>query len=76
MSHGDIVECLLNGMANEGRARLENVANSPQPTNKWIGLIEKFLHIKRAGITTGGQLGDIGALAGAQLSGEAAAFNV
>ncbi len=73
MSYGDIVGRLLKVMTNEGHARLENVANSPQPTNKWLSLIEKFLHSKQAGNVTGGQLGGLGALAGALLSGGAAA---
>jgi uncharacterized membrane protein YebE (DUF533 family) len=73
MSYGDIVGRLLNVMTNEGHARLENVANSSQPTSKWLGLIEKFLHSKQAGNVTGGQLGGLGALAGALLSGGAAA---
>lgn len=78
MSYGDIVGRLLNVMSNEGHSRLEHVANSsqsssPQTTNKWLGLIEKFLHTKQMGNVTGGQLGGLGALAGALLSGGTAA---
>lgn len=72
MSYGDIVGRLLNAMTNEGHSRLEHMTHSPQSTqstNKWLSLIEKFLHSKQAGNVTGAQLGGIGALAGALLSG-------
>lgn len=73
MSYGDIVGRLLNAMTNEGHARLEHVANSSQPASKWMNLIGKFIHTKQAGTLTGGQLGGLGALAGALLSGGVAA---
>lgn len=73
MSYGDIVGRLLNEMTNRGKERLKHMANSDQSTthstNKWMDLIEKFVHSKQAGNLTGGQLGGIGALAGALLSG-------
>lgn len=78
MSYGEIVGRLLKAMTDEGRARLEHVANSPQAvdhpsTNKWLGLIENFLHSKQAGNVTGKQVGGLGALAGALLGGGVAA---
>lgn len=78
MSYGEIVGRLLKAMTDEGRARLEHVANSPQAeahpsTNKWLGLIENFLHSKQVGNVTGRQVGGLGALAGALLGGGAAA---
>jgi len=73
MSYGDIVGRLLKVMTNEGHSRLEYMANSPQSASGWMGLIEKFLHSKQANNATGGQLGNLGALAGALLSGGTAA---
>lgn len=78
MSYGEIVGRLLKAMTDEGRSRLENIANSPQagahqPTNKWLELIKNFLHTKQAGDVTGRQVGGLGALAGALLGGGAAA---
>jgi uncharacterized membrane protein YebE (DUF533 family) len=78
MSYGEIVGRLLKAVTDEGRARLEHVANSPhavahQPANKWLGLIRNFLHSKQAGNVTGGQVGGLGVLAGALLGGGAAA---
>jgi uncharacterized membrane protein YebE (DUF533 family) len=56
-------------MTNKGNAKLEYMANSSHSTNKWVEMIGKFFHAKQAGNLTGGQLGGLGALAGALLSG-------
>ncbi len=79
MSYSEIIGRMLKTMTDEGRSRIEHVANTPQSTtdqtvNKWLGIVENFLHSKQMGDVTGKQIGTIGAVAGALLGGGSAAI--
>ncbi|MCW5598415.1 MAG: hypothetical protein KIT59_04770 [Nitrosomonas sp.] len=79
MSYSEIIGRMLKTMTDEGRSRIEHVANTPQSTtdqtvNKWLGMVENFLHSKQVGDVTGKQIGTIGAVAGALLGGGSAAI--
>ncbi len=68
MSFANIVGKLLQGMTGESHSRLEHTVKS-QDSGRLMDLAQEFLSKKQASGMTGGQLGSLGALAGALLGG-------
>lgn len=66
MSFGNIVGQLLQGMSSQSHSRLERTA-SPEGLGGLMDIAQKFLSNKQASGMTGGQIGGLGALAGALL---------